>query len=177
MSYHVLIVDDEEIVCRGLAQFVKWQDYGFAVAATAYSADEALSVLERTSYHVLIVDDEEIVCRGLAQFVKWQDYGFAVAATAYSADEALSVLERTTIDVVFMDIRMPGKSGLELLQIIRQTYPHTKSVILSGYADFSYAQEATSADYPSDLSSYKIGNLKRLCRFFLCAGSHPLWSR
>lgn len=94
------------------------------------------------SYHVLIVDDEEIVCRGLAQFVKWQDYGFAVAATAYSADEALSVLERTTIDVVFMDIRMPGKSGLELLQIIRQTYPHTKSVILSGYADFSYAQEA-----------------------------------
>lgn len=41
-----------------------------------------------------------------------------------------------------MDIRMPGKSGLELLQIIRQTYPHTKSVILSGYADFSYAQEA-----------------------------------
>lgn len=40
MSYHVLIVDDEEIVCRGLAQFVKWQDYGFAVAATAYSADE-----------------------------------------------------------------------------------------------------------------------------------------
>ena len=32
MSYHVLIVDDEEIVCRGLAQFVKWQDYGFAVA-------------------------------------------------------------------------------------------------------------------------------------------------
>lgn len=94
------------------------------------------------SYHVLIVDDEEIVCRGLAQFVKWQNYGFSVAGTAYNADEALSLLERMPIDVVFMDIRMPGKSGLELLQIIQKQYPRIKSVILSGYADFSYAQEA-----------------------------------
>lgn len=94
------------------------------------------------SYQVLIVDDEEIVCRGLAQFVKWQNYGFAVAGTAYNADEALALLERTPVDVVFMDIRMPGKSGLELLQIIQKQYPHIKSVILSGYADFSYAQEA-----------------------------------
>ncbi len=94
------------------------------------------------SYQVLIVDDEEIVCRGLAQFVKWQNYGFTVAGTAYSADEALAVLARTPIDVVFMDIRMPGKSGLELLQIIQKQYPQIKSVILSGYSDFSYAQEA-----------------------------------
>ena len=36
MIYQVLIVDDEEIVCRGLAQFVKWKKYGFEVAATAF---------------------------------------------------------------------------------------------------------------------------------------------
>ena len=36
-AYEVLIIDDEEIVCRGLAQFVKWEAHGFQVAGTAYS--------------------------------------------------------------------------------------------------------------------------------------------
>ena len=35
MTYQVLIVDDEEIVCRGLTRFVKWSNYGFQVAGTA----------------------------------------------------------------------------------------------------------------------------------------------
>ena len=39
MIYQVLIVDDEEIVCRGLAQFVKWKEHGFEVAGMAYSVD------------------------------------------------------------------------------------------------------------------------------------------
>ena len=47
MIYQVLIVDDEEIVCRGLAQFVKRKKYGFEVAATASSVDEALSVMKK----------------------------------------------------------------------------------------------------------------------------------
>lgn len=42
MAYKVWIVDDEEIVCRGLAQFVKWQEHGFVVAGIANSVDEAL---------------------------------------------------------------------------------------------------------------------------------------
>ena len=41
-----------------------------------------------------------------------------------------------------MDIRMPGMTGLELLKILRKEYPAVKAVILSGYSDFSYAQEA-----------------------------------
>lgn len=93
-------------------------------------------------YQVLIVDDEEIVCRGLAQFVKWQNYNFEVAATASNVEEALSIMKKTHIDLVFMDIRMPGRTGLELLKILRTEYPEVKSVILSGYSDFSYAQEA-----------------------------------
>lgn len=93
-------------------------------------------------YQTLIVDDEEIVCRGLARFVKWEEQGFEVAGTAYSVDAALAVMQQAHIDVVFMDIRMPGKTGLELLKILQKEYPEVKSVILSGYSDFSYAQEA-----------------------------------
>lgn len=93
-------------------------------------------------YQVLIVDDEEIACRGLAQFIKWEEHGFEVAGMAYSADEALLLMDKMNIDVVFMDIRMPGKSGLELLKILQKEYPDVKSVILSGFSDFSYAQDA-----------------------------------
>lgn len=93
-------------------------------------------------YQVLIVDDEEIVCRGLAQFVKWQQHGFEVAAIANNADDALSMIEKVHIDVAVMDIRMPGKTGLDLLKILHSRYPEIKAVILSGFSDFSYAQEA-----------------------------------
>lgn len=93
-------------------------------------------------YQVLIVDDEEIVCRGLAQFVKWQQHGFEVAGIANSADDALSMMEKIHVDVAVMDIRMPGKTGLDLLKILQSRYPETRSVILSGFSDFSYAQEA-----------------------------------
>lgn len=114
------------------------------------------------SYQVLIVDDEEIVCRGLSQFVKWAEHGFEVAGTAHSADDALTLAENLPVDVVFMDIRMPGKSGLELLKILHLEAPAVKCVILSGFADFSYAQEAIrygAADYltkPVNLGEVEI---------------------
>lgn len=94
------------------------------------------------AYKVLIVDDEEIVCRGLARFVNWQKYGFSVEGIACSVDEALTLMQRNSMDVVFMDIRMPGKTGLDLLQMIQKSYPDVKSVILSGFSEFSYAREA-----------------------------------
>lgn len=56
MMYQVLLVDDEEIVCRGLTQFVKWQEQGFSVAGTANSAKEALALLERTPVDVVFLD-------------------------------------------------------------------------------------------------------------------------
>ena len=102
------------------------------------------------NYQVLIVDDEEIVCRGLSQFVKWEEHGFEVAGIAHSADDALTLAEKLPIDLVFTDIRMPGRSGLDLLKALRLEAPSIKCVILSGFADFSYAQEALrydAADY------------------------------
>ena len=101
-------------------------------------------------YQVLIVDDEEIVCRGLAQFVKWKDHGFEVAGIAYNVDEALSLMEKIHIDVVFTDIRMPGKTGLDLLRMTKDKYPDIRSIILSGFSDFAYTKEAIrcgAADY------------------------------
>lgn len=93
-------------------------------------------------YQVLIVDDEEIVCRGMAQFVKWKEHGFEVAGIAVSVDEALLILSKMHIDVVLTDIRMPEKSGIDLLKQIQELYPDIQTVVLSGYSDFDYAIEA-----------------------------------
>ncbi len=93
-------------------------------------------------YQVLIVDDEEIVCRGMAQFVKWEEHGFEVAGIAVSVDEALLMLKKMHIDVVLTDIRMPEKSGIDLLKQIQELYPDIQTVVLSGYSDFDYAIEA-----------------------------------
>ena len=56
MKYQVLIVDDEEIVCRGLTLFIKWQKYGFEVAGTAYNVEDALSVLAKKHIDVIFTD-------------------------------------------------------------------------------------------------------------------------
>lgn len=114
-------------------------------------------------YQALIVDDEEIVCRGLAQFVKWKEHNFEVAGTAYSVDEAVSLLEKMHIDVVFSDIRMPEKDGLILLQEVKEHYPETKAVILSGHSDFTYAKEAIRLEAVDYLTKpVNIGEMEAL---------------
>ena len=93
-------------------------------------------------YQVLIVDDEEIVCRGMAQFVKWEESGFEVAGIATRVDEAIRMLEKMPIDVIFTDIRMPEKSGIDLLKYVQEQYPEIQTVVLSGYSNFDYAKDA-----------------------------------
>lgn len=93
-------------------------------------------------YQVLIVDDEEIVCRGMAQFIKWEQSGFEMAGIAFGVDEAMRMLEKLHIDVIFTDIRMPEKSGIDLLKNVQEQYPDIQTVVLSGYSDFDYAKDA-----------------------------------
>ena len=93
-------------------------------------------------YQVLLVDDEEMVTQGLSRFVPWQELGFQVAGTATSVDRALEFLARQPVDLVITDVIMPVKTGLDLIACLNQQYPAIKTVILSGYSDFSYAQQA-----------------------------------
>ncbi len=93
-------------------------------------------------YKVLLVDDEEMVTQGLSRFVPWKETGYEIAGTASSADKALEFLENIPVDLVITDISMPVKNGLELIQILNEKFPNIKTVILSGYSDFAYAQQA-----------------------------------
>lgn len=90
----------------------------------------------------MIVDDELIIREGIRTFINWDKLDCIVAYTATDGLEAMRYLDSHPVDIVITDIRMPGKTGLELTAYIKKNHPLTQVIILSGYADFKYAQEA-----------------------------------
>jgi DNA-binding NtrC family response regulator len=80
---------------------------------------------------VLLVDDEPALLRALARWLRCSSLDVSCAS---SADEALGVLARRSIDVLVSDIDMPGKSGFELLSIVRREHPSTVRMLLTGGA-------------------------------------------
>lgn len=80
---------------------------------------------------VLIVDDEELIRRGLGDWVATLP-GVRKVVEAASADGCLLTLEKDEVDIAFIDIRLPGVSGIELVSRVRERYPTIRCVMLSG---------------------------------------------
>ncbi|MGO4692676.1 response regulator [Paenibacillus sp. 2TAB26] len=91
---------------------------------------------------VLLVDDESYVVDDLEIAFPWTKYGVEKVYTAYSGIEALQVIERNSIDILITDIAMPGMTGLELISRVKEFNKAIKCILLTGYAEFEYAQEA-----------------------------------
>lgn len=91
---------------------------------------------------VLIVDDEPTIRNGLVSIIDWNSTKLSLLGTATNGEEALSLIEKLRPHIVITDIRMPIKDGLNLIGDVRQRGYNTKFIILSGYDDFSYAQQA-----------------------------------
>lgn len=93
-------------------------------------------------YKILLVDDEELVIKSLNASIDWNNYGFEVVGYALSYSEAYTKICEMKVDVVFTDVRMPGNSGLELIKSIKEKNMDTLFIVVSGYAEFAYAQKA-----------------------------------
>ncbi len=92
---------------------------------------------------VMLVDDEPLIRQGMRIIIDWESYGYKIAAEAENGMDAIDILERQEIDLVFVDLRMPGMSGLEMIERIQKTRSKKiHFIILTGYAEFSYAKEA-----------------------------------
>ncbi len=90
---------------------------------------------------LLVVDDHEVVRLGLRTLLEAEP-DMEVVAEAGSAAEALEKVEQYRPDVVVMDVRLPGKSGLEVCRMIRQQHPTTQVVILTSYLSEEFVSHA-----------------------------------
>jgi two-component system response regulator HydG len=92
---------------------------------------------------LLLVDDDEEACRLLAEVLEREAY---VVVPALSADEALlKVDEVGPFDAVLTDLRMPHKSGLDLLRVLRERDPGALVLVLTAFGDAAAAGEAIRA--------------------------------
>lgn len=91
---------------------------------------------------MMIVDDEAIFRRGLRAMIAASDKEWDIVADARDGYEALELLEQHRPDVVLTDIRMPRMDGLQLQRIARERFPELQVVVISGYEDFTYAQQS-----------------------------------
>lgn len=93
-------------------------------------------------YRLLLVDDEKMVLVSIRHSVSWEQYGFIHIQETTSPHEALRILEESRIDTAFVDIRMPELSAFDILNYCQQLKLSTTFVILTGYSDFNYVQQA-----------------------------------
>lgn len=91
---------------------------------------------------VLIADDEKKVCQLIVNLVEWEALGFEIVGVVNDGISAYKFLQENTVNVMVTDIRMPGYDGLELIQKAKVLYPDMHIVIISGYSQFDYAQNA-----------------------------------
>src|SRR5271165_159295 len=93
---------------------------------------------------ILIVDDHPVVRVGLASMLGTQP-GFTVIGCASSGEEALSTLRNEVADVVLLDLRMPGMSGIQLLQALQKLASHPRAIVLTSYETDEDVYRAVSA--------------------------------
>ena len=93
-------------------------------------------------YKIFLADDEIWVIMGLKKLIEKTGAPFRVVGEANNGIVALEEIEEKKPDVLITDIRMPGMDGLQLMQMIQEKNLETRVVLVSGYAEFNYAQQA-----------------------------------
>lgn len=93
-------------------------------------------------FKVMIIDDEPIIRKGIKNILNWKKFDCEVCAEASDGEEGKILIEKYRPDILITDIRMPGIDGLKMINEVKDIIPDCKIIILTGYRDFDYVQEA-----------------------------------
>jgi DNA-binding NarL/FixJ family response regulator len=99
---------------------------------------------EGSAIRVLIADDHPLIIAGVRRTIE-QSEDFEVVGEARSAPELMNLIERRSPDLVLLDLRMPGVSGVEHIEAIRERWPDIKVVVLSACDDRPSIDSALNA--------------------------------
>lgn len=89
---------------------------------------------------VLIIDDEEDILNACKNVLEDEDYDVEIAK---DYNEAMKVFSSKNIDLVFLDVWLPNTDGLDILSHIKEEYPNTEVIMMSGHAGVETAVRAT----------------------------------
>lgn len=93
-------------------------------------------------HKVMIIDDEEMIRWGVKDLLDWEAEGFAFCEDGRDGRDGLKKLLEYKPDLAFVDIKMPGMSGIDLIQAARETGYEGCFVLLTGYSEFEFAKSA-----------------------------------
>lgn len=93
---------------------------------------------------IMVADDHAIIRDGLKQIIGFNT-DMEVVAEAGSGDEVLQQLRKTPCDMLLMDLSMPGKNGIALIQQVKASHPKLGVLVLSMHQESQYAVQAIRA--------------------------------
>ncbi len=88
---------------------------------------------------ILVVDDEEVVRRSHMRVLSSVQCDVEAVA---DGEEALKAMEAKRYDIVLLDLRMPGMDGMSVLRTIKERWPESEVIVITGYPSFETAKEA-----------------------------------
>lgn len=95
------------------------------------------------TYRLVIADDEPLVLVGLRSMLEWESYGITISGAARNGAQLLELIESVSPDIVITDIRMPVKSGLEVMRECAERYGRVPLfIVLTSHEEYGYVKEA-----------------------------------
>ena len=91
---------------------------------------------------VLIIDDERPVRIAISKLGRWGMYGFDMPVQVENGRDGLKAMHELHPELVFVDMQMPVMDGIEFLRSASEEFPEAVYIVVSGYDDFRYAQNA-----------------------------------
>ena len=93
---------------------------------------------------IFLVEDEVVLRNAIKNSIHWEREGYEFVGEASDGELAYPLILKSKPDILITDIKMPFMDGLELSKAVKKEMPEIKILILSGYNDFEYAQQAIS---------------------------------
>lgn len=93
-------------------------------------------------YKLLIIEDEKWEREGLVDFLDWSELKIKIIGTAANGVQGLKMAKEYLPEIIITEIKMPLMDGMEFARTIKRVIPCCKIIIITGYDDFGYAEEA-----------------------------------
>ena len=120
---------------------------------------------------ILIVEDHKIVAEVLANILR-RSGKFEVAGIVASAEDALEQLSERNIDLVLVDVSLPHISGIQLVAMIHEKYPHILSVVISGHNTSLYVKRSLEAGARGYIVKDDIHDIEKGIQHVLAGGTY-----